>query len=146
MSRILTVTLSALMLAGCATEQPSYDKSAVPDATAAMREATAICEKEQTLSKFSAAKFMACRVAAERNFAMAIHLPKMDAFDAYATQMISLAADYDAGRIYLKRMHARAAYIRNHYLYACDCGLGARDRGSFGSGSEIIPSSDLTPP
>lgn len=50
MSRILTVTLSALMLAGCASG-PGYDKSAVPNATAAMRQATAMCEMEQTAPK-----------------------------------------------------------------------------------------------
>jgi hypothetical protein len=61
---------------------------------------------------------------------MAIDLPKMDAFDIYAAKMLALAADYDAGRIYLKRMDTRAASIRNDYLRACDCGLG--DRGSFG--------------
>ena len=60
MSRILTVTIFALMLAGCASG-PGYDKSAVPNATAAMRQATAMCEKEQTASKFTASKFMACR-------------------------------------------------------------------------------------
>jgi hypothetical protein len=125
MSRILTITLTALMLAGCASE-PGYDKSTMPNATAALRQATVLCEKEQTPAKFAASKFMACRLAAERNFAVAIELPKMDAFDTYAAQMMALAADYDAGRIYLKRMNARAADIRNHYLYACNCGLGGR--------------------
>jgi hypothetical protein len=84
---------------------------------------------------------MACRVAAERNFAMAIQLPKMDAFDTYAAQMMALAADYDAGRIYLKRMNARAADIRNHYLYACNCGLG--DRGGYDY-SSFVPSPNPT--
>jgi len=131
MKRILTITIFALMLAGCASE-PGYDKTAVPDATAAMRQATALCEKEQTASKF-----MACRVAAERNFAMAIHLPKMDAFDAYAAQMMALAADYDAGRIYLKRMDARAASIRNGYLRACDCNFNGRPAYDYTS---FVPS------
>src|SRR6478609_4611305 len=123
MKRILTITIFALMLAGCASE-PGYEKTAVPDATAAMRQATALCEKEQTAAKFTAATFMACRVAAERNFAMAIHLPKMDVFETYAAKMLALAADYDAGRIYLKPMRARALSIRNDYLRACDCNLG----------------------
>ena len=62
MSRILTITLSALMLAGCAgTKADTYNKSAVPNATAELRQATAMCEKQQTPSKFIAAKFMACR-------------------------------------------------------------------------------------
>ena len=125
MSRILTVTIFSLMLAGCASE-PGYDKSAVPNATAAARQQTAICEKEQTPSKFTASKFMACRVAAERDFVMAIHLPKMDAFDTYADKMLALAADYDAGHINLKRMDRRAASIRDDYRRACDCNLGGR--------------------
>jgi hypothetical protein len=145
MSRILTVTIFAAMLAGCASGPPGYDKSAEPNAAAAMRQATAMCEKEQTASKFIASKFMACRVAAERNFAMALHLPNMNAFETYAAQMMALAADYDAGRIYLKRMNARAAYIRNHYLYACNCGLGGRPGGGDG-GYDIIPSVMLPPP
>ena len=142
MNRILTITLSALMLAGCASG-PGYDKSAVPNATAAMRQATAMCEKEQTASKFTASKFMACRVAAERNFVTAIHLPKMDAFETYADKMLALAADYDAGHIHLKRMGARAASIRSDFLLACNCGLGGRRGYDY---SAFVPSSDLTPP
>ena len=129
MRLVLTITLCALMLAGCAdttNKADTYNKSAVPNATAVMRQATAVCEKEQTASQFNASKFMACRVAAERNFAMAIDLPKMDAFDTYAAKMMALASDYDAGRIYLKRMGASAASIRNDYLRACDCNLEGR--------------------
>ncbi len=142
MSRILTVTIFALMLAGCASE-PDYDKSAVQDATAAMRQETAICEKELTPTKFTASKFMACRVAAERNFAMAIHVRKMDPFDTYADRMLALAADYDAGRINLKRMDRRAASIRSDFLVACNCGLGGRRGYDY---SAFVPYSDLTPP
>src|SRR5689334_1283668 len=103
MSRILTVTIFSLMLAGCASE-PGYDKSAVPEATAGARQAAAMCEKEQNPSKFTASQFMACRLAAERNFVTAIHVRKMAAFDSYADKMLALAADYDAGHISLKRM------------------------------------------
>ena len=142
MSRILTVTIFALMLAGCASE-PSYDKSAMPNATAAMRQETAMCEKGQTPTKFTASKFMACRVTAERNFAMAIHVRKMVAFDSYADKMLALAADYDAGRINLKRMDRRAASIRSDFLLACNCGLGGHRRYDYTS---FVPSSDLTPP
>jgi len=128
MNRILTVTMSALVLAGCASEQLSYDKSALPEATAVAREAAAMCEKEQNPAKFSASKFMACRLAAERNFVMAIHVQKMDAFDSYADKMQALAADYDAGHISLKRMDSRAASIRDDYRRACDC---LKDRQSI---------------
>ena len=81
------------MLAGCASEA-GYDKSAVPKATVAAREAETNCERDVTASNFNASKFMACRVAAERNFMMAIHMQKMDAFDTYASKMLALADDY----------------------------------------------------
>jgi hypothetical protein len=142
MSRILTVAIFALMLAGCASEPPGYDKSAVPDATAAARQAAAMCEKEQTESTFTASKFMACRVAAERNFAMAIHVRKMDAFDIYADKMLALAADYDAGHVNLARMDRRAASIRNDYWRACNCNLG----GGTEAWNPFVPSSNLMPP
>ncbi|HWY65663.1 MAG TPA: hypothetical protein VNX61_10670 [Rhizomicrobium sp.] len=135
MSRILTITLSALILAGCASE-PGYDKSAMPNATAAMRQETAMCEKEQTPTKFTASKFMACRVAAERNLAMAIHLPKMDAFNTYAAKMLALAADYDAGRINLKRMGPAPL------LFATITG-GLATAGSEASGDTTITHSYL---
>jgi len=140
--RHILITLFVLMLAGCASG-PGYDKSAGPNATAVLRQATAKCAREQNPTKFTASKFMACRVAAERNFAMAIQLPNKDAFDSYAAQMMALAADYDAGRIYLKRMNDRAASIRSHYLYACNCGLEERVP-SFGY--DIVPSLNLPPP
>jgi hypothetical protein len=128
MTRILTVTISALMLAGCA-RQPSYDKSAEPEAAAEAAQAGALCEKEQTFSKFNASKFMTCRLAAERNFVMAVRLSKMDAFDTYASQMTALAADYDAGRIDLKQMDARASAVRFQYLDGCNCGQRGNSAG-----------------
>ena len=126
MNRILTIAISALMLAGCASRAPLYDKSAVPNATAAMREATALCEKEQT-----AFKFTLCQVAAQRDFAVAIHLPRMDAFDIYAAKMLALAAERDAGRITLKQMGARATSIRNDYWLA----YAPRARPTYDHGS-----------
>jgi hypothetical protein len=115
MRHILTVTIVALLLAGCASG-PGYDKSAVPNATAAMRQVTAMCEKEQTASKITA-----CEVAAQRDFAVAIHLPKMDAFDAYAAKMTALAAAWDAGRLSPRQLAVRAASIRSDYRMACNC-------------------------
>jgi len=142
MRAILTVAISTLMLSGCASE-PGYDKSAMPNATAAMRQATAMCEKEQPPTKFTASKFMACRVAAERSFAMAIHVRKLDAFDTYADKMLALAADQDAGRISLKRVSARAASIRDDYWRACKCNPGGRGTSGW---NPFVQSSNLMPP
>ena len=141
MRAILTVAISTLMLSGCASE-PGYDKSAMPNATAAMRQATAMCEKEQPPTKFTASKFIACRVAAERSFAMAIHVRKLDAFDTYADKMQALAADYDAGHMSPKRMDSRAASIRSDFLTACNCGLGGQrgyDYGAFVASTNLMP-------
>jgi hypothetical protein len=145
MSRILTIAIFPLLLAGCANEPTNYDKAAVPDATAELRQATTLCEEKQTPAKFNASQFMTCRVAAERNFAMAIHVRKMEAFDIYAGKMLALAADYDAGQVKLARMNARAASIRTDYWRACDCGP-AGGRGGDYTGGAFVPSSDLTPP
>jgi hypothetical protein len=130
------IALFALMLAGCAG---SYDKAAVADAAAAMRRAMATCDEEQTPSRITA-----CAVAAQRDFAVAIHLPKMEAFNAYAAQMMALAADLEAGRIGPKQMAARADSIRDDYWFACNCNL--RGHRSGGDYSTFVPSSDLTPP
>jgi hypothetical protein len=139
MSRILTVAIFALMLADCTTSVPGYDKSAVPNATAALRQATAMCGKEQT-----ALRYTACEVAGQRDFAMAIHLQKMDAFDAYAAQIMALAGDWDAGRVGRKQLAGRAASIRTHYWMACNCDLRGR-KISADNSSEIL-SSVISPP
>ena len=99
-----------------------------------------MCEEEKPPTKFTASKFMTCRVAAERNFAMAIHVRKMEAFNAYADKMLALAADYDAGHIDLKRMDRRAASIRDDYRRACDCNLNGHRGYDY---SAFVPS--LTP-
>ena len=145
MRRILTPAIFTLILAGCANEPPNYDKAAVPDATAQLRQATSLCEEKQTPEKFNASQFMTCRVAAERNFAMTIHVRKMEAFNAYADKMLALAADYDAGQVKLTRMNARATSIRTDYWKACNCGPGGGRGGDY-TGGAFVQSSDLTPP
>ena len=142
MKPVLAAFLSGLMLAGCASE-PSYDKSAAPGAVAALRQAMTICGREQTASRFTV-----CQVAAQRDFAVAIHLPNMDAFDVYAAQMIALAGDRDAGRVDRRQMRTRAASIRNDYWLACDCNLKVSrgyDHGSistfFGTGDTPVANS-----
>lgn len=141
MRLIPTVILSALLLVGCASEQPGYDQSALPEAAAVAGLAVAMCEKEQDPAKFSVSKFIACRVAAERNFVTTIHLQKMDVFDTYADKMLALAADYDAGRIGLKVVDSRAGSIRDDYQRACDClsePIRERQREPISRGREAI--------
>ena len=145
MKRILAITLSALMLAGCSSGR-LYDKSAVSGATAAMREATALCEKEQTASKLTA-----CHLAAERNFAVAIHLPKMEAFDTYSARMMTLAADWEAGRLSQKQVDARATSIRNDYWVAYERKtFGPYDHGNistfYGTSDTPVANSGPTQP
>ena len=145
MRRILTPAMFTLIIAGCANEPPNYDKTAVPDATAELHQAATLCEEKQTPAQFNASQFMTCRVAAERNYAMAIHVRKMEAFDIYAGKMLALAADYDAGHVQLTRMTTRAASIRKDYWRACDCGPPS-SRGGDNGGGVFVQSSDLTPP
>ena len=60
------------------------------------------------------------------------------------TEMQALAADYDAGRIALKQMGEKAAYIRRGYWRACDCNPSGR--GSGCDWNPFVQSTDLTPP
>jgi len=73
-------------------------------------------------------------VAAERSFAMKIHLQKMEAFEAYAAKMLALGADRDAGRLTLEQTKLRATEIRNDYWKECACNL-----------TVVRPGPDITP-
>jgi hypothetical protein len=120
----------ALLLAGCA---PTYDRTAVPDATLALHQVVSACEaKQSTKTVKNYSEFTACEVAAERNFAAAIHLQHMDAFETYAAQMLALAADRDAGLVNLDQVKARAAAIRQDYWAACACNITGRRIARWG--------------
>src|SRR5690349_7688812 len=94
MNRILTVSLSALMLAGCTA---GYDKTALPDASVSVRQASLGCEVKWAVEEIRTYSEMAeCGLAAERKFFTAIKLKKMNKFEAYAADFRTLAADRDA--------------------------------------------------
>ena len=122
MSRILTITLSALMLSGYA-HADSYDKSAIPDARAAMRQAFDGCRAKLRAHDIkSNSEWASCSLAAERGYFTAIKLKNMGSFDAYAADYLSLAAELDANRVSKIRASHRAAEMLRQFNVACDCG------------------------
>ena len=119
MNRILTITLSAAMLTGCAD---GYDKTAMPDASATARQASSSCVakwREKEIKTYS--ELAACNLAAERRYFTAIKLQKMDRFEDYAVRYQTLAADRDAHRISDQQADRRADRMLGDFLAACRC-------------------------
>ncbi|MBC8036362.1 MAG: hypothetical protein H7X89_04005 [Rhizobiales bacterium] len=118
MSRILTITFAALMLAGPAS---SYDKSAMPKASAAMKQASLHCKARLHANELKTySEWQDCQLTAERAFVMAVNI-KMDTFDEYANGMKSLAADLDANPGTAKQIRSRASAILDTFLADCGC-------------------------
>src|SRR4051812_31366911 len=119
MSRILTTTISAFMLASCA---PTYDGSAMPKAAAALQQETVGCKAKWTAKEFKTySEWQACQLIAERGFARTIALTKMDAFEVYAVGMQALAADRDVKRVTDRQVRSRANDIWWRFLADCGC-------------------------
>jgi hypothetical protein len=119
MSRILTITLSALMLAGCAD---TYNKSVMPKAAANLQQETVGCKARWTAKELrNYSEWQACQLTAERGFARAIALTKMDAFEVYAADMQALAVDRDANRVTDRQVRSRANDIYWRFLADCGC-------------------------
>jgi hypothetical protein len=119
MRRILTITLSALMLAGCAT---GYDKSAMRGAGVAAHQATDSCKARRTANDIKTwSEFEACELTAARAFFTAINMKKMDAFEAYASSMQALAADRDAHRATDRQARSRGGEIVFEFFASCEC-------------------------
>ena len=119
MCRILTVAIFALMLASCA---PTYDGSAMPKAAAELQQDTVGCKARWTAKEFKTySEWQACQLTAERSFARAIALTKMDAFEVYAADMQTLAADRDAHRVTDREVRSRANDIQWRFLADCGC-------------------------
>ena len=119
MSRILTTTLSALVLAGCAD---TYKRSAMSKAASGLQRETVGCKTKWTAKEFKTySEWQACQLTAERGFARAIALTKMDAFEVYAADMQALAADRDANRVTDREVRSRANDIQWRFLADCGC-------------------------
>jgi hypothetical protein len=117
----------ALLLAGC---EHTFDRAELRAASNVYQQDIFACRAKQirrTVKNYS--EFAGCQVAAERAFAMTIHLQKMEAFDAYAAKMLALGADRDAGRLSLEQTRVRATTIRNEYWAACACNLTVAPAG-----------------
>jgi len=134
MSRILTIAISALMLAGCAD---TYNRSAMPKAAAGLQMETVGYKIRWMAKEFKTySDWQACQLTAERGFARTIALTKMDAFEAYAADMQTLAADRDARRVTDRQVRSRANDIQRRFLADCGCKPErARLNASGGGGS-----------
>jgi len=129
MNRILTITLAALMLTGCAD---SYNKSAMPNAAAELKQETVGCKTRWTAKELkSYSDWQACQLTAERGFARTINLKRMDAFEAYATDMQALAADRDAKRVTDRQVRSRAQEILWKFLVDCGCKPGWKPNPNY---------------
>jgi len=130
MKRVLTVTTSALMLAGCAD---TYDKSVMPKAAAGLQRETAGCKARWTAKEFRTySEWQACQLTAERGFATTVNLTRMDAFEVYAVEMRTLAADRDAKRVTDGQVRSRAQEIQWKFLVDCGCKPGWKSRPAYG--------------
>jgi len=128
MSRILTITVAALILAGCA-DTYSYDRAAVRDARAATRHAMAGCNARMAAHDIkSNSEWASCSLAAERGYFTAVKLKNMDSFDAYASNYLTLAVDLDANRLSKMQARLKAREMLRQFYVACDCG----SKESFG--------------
>ena len=130
MNRILTITLSALLLAACAD---TYNKSVMPKAAANLQQETVGCKARWTAKEFrNYSEWQACQLRAERGFATTINLTRMDAFETYAAEMRALAADRDANRVTDRQVRSRAQEIQWKFLVDCGCKPGWKSRPAYG--------------
>ena len=119
MKHLLIVTVPAFLLAGCAKD---YDQAAVPGANVAMQISSERCEARRAANDFKTfSELEQCQLAAERDFALAIHLKKMDVFESYAAQMRTLASDRDANRVTPQQARLQADAIRSTFIADCSC-------------------------
>ena len=143
MSRMLTATIFAFMLASCAS---TYDGSAMPKAASDLQQETVGCKAKWTAKEFKTySEWQACQLGAERSFAKAINLTKMQAFEAYAADMQVLAADRDAKRVTDHQVRSRAEYILWKFLADCDCKPGWKPNPNY-SHWLMIPFTTPQPP
>lgn len=130
MKAILTIALSVLMLTGCAT---GYDKSAMTKAAASLQQEAGGCKTKWAAKEITTySEWQACQLTADRGFARTIALTKMDAFEVYAADMQTLAADLDAHRVTDRQARSRAREIQWKFLADCGCDPRRRLPANFG--------------
>ena len=130
MRQILTITICALMLAGCAD---TYNKSVMPKAAAGLQRETVGCKARWTAKEFRTySEWQTCQLTAERGFATAINLTRMDAFEVYAADIQALAADRDAKRVTDGQVRSRAQEILWKFLVDCGCKPGWKPTPNYG--------------
>ena len=142
MRPIFAITLSTLILAGCA-DGKGYDPIAVQSATVMMQTASQRCEARRATNDLKTySELEACELAAERAFAKAINLQRMDAFEVYAADMQALAAERDANAVTVRQVKFRADKIRSEFLADCDCKprTGRRWNNVYAGDSSNYPS------
>ena len=133
MRPLLAIALSALMLAGC---QDGYDNSAMPNVTAAVRQAREDCRARLAAKAIKTySEMAACGLAAERTFYTAIKLERMDRFEAYAASYQTLAAARDANSIPDRQASLRANKILREFYAGCRC--RKPDFGSLNLGLDV---------
>ena len=132
MRHIMNITISVLLLAGCAGTTGTYNKSAMPTAASALQQEAVGCKARWTANEFKTySAWQACQLTAERSFARTIALTKMDAFEVYAADMQALAADRDAHRVTDREVRSRANDIQWRFLADCGCKPGWKPRPAY---------------
>ena len=122
MSRILTITICALLLAGCAD---TYKKSAMTNAATSLQQEAGGCKTKWAAKEITTySEWQACQLTADRGFVRTIALTKMDAFEVYAADMQTLAADWDAHRVTDRQARSRAKDIQWKFFADCGCKPG----------------------
>ena len=133
MNRILTITISALLLAGCAGTADTYNRSAMPKAVASLQQEAGGCKTKWAAKEITTySEWQACQLTADRVFARTIASTKMDAFEVYAADMQALAADMDAHRVNDRQARSRAREIQWKFLADCGCDPRKRLAANFG--------------
>ena len=122
LAHLTLVSACVLLLAGCAGTTGTYNKSAMPTAASALQQEAVGCKARWTANEFKTySAWQACQLTAERGFARAIALTKMDAFEVYAADMQALAVDRDANRVTDRQVRSRANDIYWRFLADCGC-------------------------
>lgn len=120
MQRSFVIILVTLFMSSCA----GNDRFAEQSSLLALRHAMERCAS--SLPANDPKKYFdltSCQMSAERDFAMATHMTRMDVFDVYASEMRKIGADLDADKFAPGEAMERTNEIRQEFLTNCDCTL-----------------------